>query len=267
MTEARLLGSAIASELPTVLRDEPLLLLEPHLDDAVLSCWALLSRSAPLDVLAVLVGTPVPPRRGSWDRVTGFTSSADSIPARIEEERAALAGTPHTLMLGKLLEGQYLDGDTGRQSPATLIAEIHRWLDRTGTGVVVAPAGAGRRRSRIDALLHRLVAPRVLPPQHPDHLFVRDAAVTALADRPDARLVLYEEFPYRWGAPADVESARVARALGYRAELVVVHVEREAKADRIRCYASQVAHLRVGERRVDAAEDLPDDERYWLLRP
>jgi hypothetical protein len=101
--------------------------------------------------------------------------------------------------------------------------------------------------------------------RHPDHVFVRDAALDAVASGVGARALLYEELPYLWGEAADGQVRRVARSRGLSAECVVVRVDRPSKAARIAVYASQVPHLTVRGRRVHLAEDLPEEERYWIL--
>ncbi len=253
-------------ELPAPLRERPLLLLEPHLDDAALSCAALLAREAPIDVFAVLVGRPDPPQQGSWDRLTGFASSDESIAARIEEEQTALADTPHRLALGDLLEGQYLNGGRRRREDAGALASaIWNWLDLAGRGIVAVPAGAGSPLRRTDRVLRRLGASTASPLQHPDHLFVRDAAVEALDARSDGQILFYEEFPYRWGSPADREIDRIARSRRRPLEAITIMVDRRVKADRIRKYASQVAYLTIRGRDIASSTHLPVDERYWLL--
>jgi hypothetical protein len=58
-----------------------------------------------------------------------------------------------------------------------------------------------------------------------------------------------------------------AAALGREAEPVVVAVDRGRKAERISSYASQIAALSPEHGRLDQAEALPGEERYWLLPP
>jgi hypothetical protein len=96
-------------------------------------------------------------------------------------------------------------------------------------------------------------------------VFVRDAALDAVASYPTARTVLYEEFPYLWGEVADVEVGRITRSRGLLAECAVVPIDRASKAARIAVYASQAPHLSVRGKRVDLAENLPEEERYWIL--
>ena len=89
------------------LPDGPILLVSPHLDDAVFSCAALVERPEPLDVMTVFAGAPDPPRQGWWDAQCGFASSVESVPIRLREDEAGFAGTSHRRSYLELLELQY----------------------------------------------------------------------------------------------------------------------------------------------------------------
>jgi hypothetical protein len=242
-----------------------LLLVSPHLDDAALSCAALLRRAEPLEVLTVFAGEPDPPQQGFWDHATGFASSAESMPARFAEDRAAFTDTPHRVAMLSLLELQYVRRPRSAAEAAVVTERVRSWLEE-GEGTVAAPAGAGSHASRRLERLHRLWRRRSQP-VHPDHVFTRDAVLAALAHRPEASILLYEELPYRWGGRADREVERVASQLGRRPELLVVAVDKERKAARLRAYASQLPQLVPDGTRLDDPGSLPPDERYWWLRP
>jgi len=246
------------------LSDGPLLLLSPHPDDAALSCAALLAREKPIDVLTALAGDPDPPVQGQWDLVTGFGDSAESRAVRLAEETAAFARGPHRLTLLDLLEVQHLVGPRKPADAEAINKAVSSWVDRNPGGTVVIPACAGRAPGRIRTRVQRLIRSN-RPARHPDHVFVREATLDALDSRNDAHLLLYEEFPYRWGGTADAEVKRVADARSFSTELLVVRVDRLLKVARIGAYPSQTRFLSVGEKRVDTAEDLPEDERYWLV--
>jgi hypothetical protein len=255
-----------ATSLPEPLATAPLLIVSPHLDDAALSCAALIARPLPVDVLTLFAGEPDPPRQGGWDRTIGFPDSAASMRVRREEERAAFAGTPHRLHLLGLLAGQHLAGPRPEGDRGAIADAVMRWNGQAEHGVVAIPAGAGLTPGRLRGRIRRIVGATLRPTQHPDHLFARDAVleeVIPLAD--DVQVVLYEEFPYSWVKGADDSVARLARRHGLAAERVAVRVDRGVKAGRIALYATQVPHLGVDGRRVDRPEDLPGEERYWLL--
>jgi LmbE family N-acetylglucosaminyl deacetylase len=250
--------------LPGVLRNAPLLLLSAHFDDAALSCAALIAREEPIDLLTVFAGNPTPPRQGKWDRVTGFADSGESRSVRRAEEHSAFADTPHRLAFLDLVEAEYLSGTRAQDDAKPIAAATSRWVEQNHGGVVAVPAGAGRDRGLITTVLRRMGIRA--PLRHPDHLFVRDTALDAVAAA-NAQAVLYEEFPYLWGEAAEAEVRRITRSRGMSAERVVAQVDVRSKAARIAVYASQVPHLTVRGRRVDVAEHLPGEERYWILSP
>jgi LmbE family N-acetylglucosaminyl deacetylase len=241
----------------------PLLLVSPHLDDAVLSCSALVERPEPIDVVTIFAGAPDPPRQGWWDRDCGFASSAESVPERLREDEAAFAGTRHRRTYLDLLELQYIEDRSGGESE-TIGNAIREWTTEHPGGTIALPAGAGCSRRAVDRWLRRLRRRPCSFRQHPDHLLARDAGLRAL-EGSDAALLLYEEVPYLWGDLADREVERTAARAGRRLELLERSVDRGRKAERIAAYWSQIPHISPAHGRVDEAETLPPRERYWRL--
>jgi LmbE family N-acetylglucosaminyl deacetylase len=239
----------------------PLLLVSPHLDDAVFSCAALLERAEQFDVVTVFAGAPDPPRQGWWDVECGFASSAESAPARRREDEAAFAGTPHARSYLDLLELQYVDDRTGSEREA-IAAAIRDWVSQHPAGTVVLPAGAGCSPRPTARWLRRLRRESCSPPQHPDHLLVREAGLDALKGS-DATPLLYEELPYLWGAAADREVDRAAGRGDWHTEAFELSVDRRRKAERIAAYASQIPHISPSHGRIDQEGTLPARERYW----
>ena len=215
-----------------------------------------------VDVLTVCAGSPDPPRRGWWDEETGFANSAESIPARLREDEDAFAGAPHRRTYLPLLELQYAKGGRSDDEARTVADAVGSWVSKNPLGVVVLPAGAGCRSHPLVRRLLRLLGRRCHPPQHPDHLFVRDAALPVVQN-----VLLYEELPYLLGGSADREAQRVAARGGWDVEPIVIPIDRGAKAVRIAAYSSQVLPLSPADGRLDDAAALPPEERYWLLRP
>ena len=195
---------------------QPALIVSPHPDDAVLSCWALLAKPEPVEVLDVFAGSPDPPRQGAWDLRCGFRDSAESSLARREEELRALEGTPHRATFLELLNVDYVDGPPVANDRDVIVSAIRGWIERTGGGTVALPAGAGWTMSRLRRALGervwwRFIGERAGPPVHPDHVFVRDAGLEAAASG-GVEVLLYEEVPYLWGAPADRAVSELASA-------------------------------------------------------
>ena len=64
-------------------------ILSPHLDDAVLSCWHVLTQPGEVVVITVFAGVPTGLTAPAWwDRYTGATDSGERVRERIEEDSA-----------------------------------------------------------------------------------------------------------------------------------------------------------------------------------
>jgi hypothetical protein len=246
------------------LSEAPILILEPHFDDAALSCAVLLDRQAPLDILTVFAGDPETPRRGSWDELAGFADSAAALTARREEHVAAFAGSPHRVRLLTLVEQQYLDAPRPDSDLDAIGREVTEWAAQNPGGLVALPAGAGWSAPGVVRRLARLAGRDRVRPHHA-HLLVRDAALAALSD--EWAPLLYEELPYLLGGPADRAARTAGRRAGRDALELAEPVDRDRKAARIAHYASQLPLISPEGRELDDPAALPPVERYWLLEP
>ena len=162
--------------------------ISPHPDDAVLSCWDVLVRPGTRRVVTVFAGIPAAGARPSaWDRLTGSSDAAARGSARREEDRRALAVagcTPdHLDFLGSTHR-------TGTLDPAALRDAIRRAV--AGADVMWIPAAIGG---------------------HPDHIAARDAALEVRGSR---TCYLYADLPYaaRFGWPGGHAGLDVAGWLG-----------------------------------------------------
>jgi LmbE family N-acetylglucosaminyl deacetylase len=168
--------------LETALRRDaegPVLLLSPHLDDAVIDCWSLLTGDGAVEVVNVFALSPPDGTATDWDRVVGATDSAALFAARVEEDARALAlagRKPHNL---PFLELQYRRG-----KPFPTWGEIDAEVARR------VPAAS------------RVLAPMTIGTVHPDHALLRGYAL-ALAAQGHA-VSLYADLPYAtvYGWPA-----------------------------------------------------------------
>ena len=239
--------------MPRVPPAGPLLILSPHLDDAVLSCFALLAREEPADVVTVFTGAPDPPVTTPWVAQTGFADSTASMAARLLEDEAAFAGLPHRRSQLGLLDLDFAAAPRPSADREAIVEAVREWSRASAGGVVAAPAGAGRRRRR------RLRSGDVL--LHPDHLFVRDAALAAARSSEEITLLLYEELPYAFDVRADAAVRRAARG----AIVMTASVDREEKARRVSAYSSQLAHISPPGHSLGDPGSIPPAERYWRL--
>jgi hypothetical protein len=233
----------------------PLLIVSPHLDDAVLSCAALLDRGEPAEVLTVFGGFPTPARQTRQDLAAGFLDSDEAMVTRHAEARNAFIDTPHTFTSMDLVPDQYVDGARGDREARWIARMIYDWLRRSRGGTVALPACAGSKPRWWRALRTRG------PVQDLDHLYVRDAGLAALRPVQGVAVWLYEEYPHMVGARADREVRSLCSRLELRAGLGAFIVNRRQKARRLGLLRSR--QMPLDWRAV--ARGLPVTERYWAL--
>jgi LmbE family N-acetylglucosaminyl deacetylase len=177
---------------PHPVDDQTIIVLSPHLDDAVLCCGALLAdarlRGASVHVLTVFNGRPLMPVSESASR---FHARCGQDPRyaiaerEIEDDYALAVVGANTVRLHlqealyrKDSDGNFLyDSDTAvfePIAPGDDVADVRRLIaDRVGEidpDLVLAPLGIGG---------------------HVDHLIV-----TAVAERLDRNVLFYEDVPY-----------------------------------------------------------------------
>ena len=205
------------------LHGRPLLFLSAHLDDAVLSCGALieaLAHRCPVTVATVFTEAGAPPHTRaarSFLRACGVADASSLYADRQDEDRAVLdalgvrhvhLGVVDALFRPRDLSSRALrragrwvpelvhryptyrfDIAKGRVSRgdlgliAQLTARVCDLLAETGAEVTFAPLGVGR---------------------HVDHLITRALAVESdESDESDDAVVFYSDFPYDMSAPVD----------------------------------------------------------------
>ncbi|MBV8219242.1 MAG: PIG-L family deacetylase [Solirubrobacterales bacterium] len=230
------------------------MILSPHLDDAVLSCWHVLTGPEEVRVITVFAGVPTELTAPAWwDQYTGAVDSGERVRERIEEDRRALAlaGRP-ALNLG-FLDEQYRDYE---QHEAPLCEQIEPLL---------APGA-------------RIYAPAAFA-NHADHVLVRAVAVR-LRDAGFA-VCLYADLPHAtvYGWPAWVKGKRrrermdLAAALwdhglaGTGAFAPTVHAldgdSHERKLNAVRMYRSQLQGLEEFAGRSVADREVLGYEVEW----
>jgi LmbE family N-acetylglucosaminyl deacetylase len=148
----------------------PELLLSPHLDDAVLDCWSVLSDGRPLNVVNMFAGVPAAGTSTLWDAITGARDGAERMHERIAEDATALSLAGREPINLGLLDAQY------RKPPPPLRLE----------DIDLAVAGAVASASRVYATAGI--------GSHPDHLLARRYARALL--RCGMPVTLYAELPY-----------------------------------------------------------------------
>lgn len=207
--------------------------VSPHLDDAVLSAAAQLMRPG-ARVVTVFAGVPpegTPP--AEWDVLTGADDAAQRVRERLVEDDRALAalGVEDTTRLG-FPDGQHVADDRDRTPQADLVRALQPHL--AGAAEVWLPAAVG---------------------SHPDHVAARDGAL--LAAPAGAVVHHYADLPYSlvagWPRPG-VDAWAVGCASADRPLVRTVHQldpgARHRKVAAMACYATQLGALEL-ERAVD----------------
>ena len=233
----RRVGPVLERGFEPALRHDPAappLLLSPHLDDAVVDCWSVLTAPGELNVVNVFTRVPPPGTTTHWDRIVGAADSADLMRRRIEEDRAALALAGRTPVNLDLLEYQQRED---RREPT--LAE----LDAQITAAVPAAS--------------RVHAPAVLGTLHPDHARIRAYALACAAR--GTPVELYADLPYavvygwpHWvtGEPRDphldVDAYWRERPAGEPRVVRLDDGQAAAKLAAMRAYATQFPSLDRG---------------------
>ena len=129
------------------------LVVSPHLDDAVFSAGEFLAGRQGVVVVTMLAGTPDPPVRTQWDtKRCGFSTSQDAVQRRRAEDEAAMAVLKATPIHLDFLDGQYKPSDIGELANA--LSEL---VEHHQPEFVAGPLGV----------------------HHDDHVRVREAVLTA----------------------------------------------------------------------------------------
>lgn len=223
--------------MPTIASLERTLIVSPHLDDAVFSCGQLLAAHPGSTVVTVFAGIPEPDTPASeWDRRCGFTSAAQAMAQRREEDRIALS----------LLEARPV------------------WLDFLDSAYAAAPAPDEVARALQQVLLE-LAPDTVLFPLglfHADHLLTHEAAQRAALALPEARCAVYEDALYR-GLKGLLQQRLMALAQeGVCLTPLRLKSEGSAalKAHAVQAYASQLRAFGPG-----GYDDTEAPERCWCI--
>jgi LmbE family N-acetylglucosaminyl deacetylase len=146
-------------------------ILSPHLDDAVLSCWHVLTQPGEVMVINVFAGVPTGLEEPAWwDRYTAAADSGERVRERIEEDRRALSLAGRIPVNLDLLDEQYRDG----QPPPSLTGRLREVMEPGA--LVYAPAALA------DHADHRLVRAAAL------ELRAQECAVFLYADLPHANV-------------------------------------------------------------------------------
>jgi LmbE family N-acetylglucosaminyl deacetylase len=265
-----------------VARDGGTVILSPHFDDAVLSCWELVTSPRELAVVNVCGGLPARGLITAVDRLSGARESRELVEERIAEDAAVMALAGRTPLNLPLVDLQYRAYEIPRLREA--IEEDPLDFVRIVSEESVAPLDSAELRRAIDALLPD-VAEVWMPAAiggHPDHRDVNALAVPLARD--GVAVKVYADVPYAvaYGWPAWVTGGSADPAaeeyvasflVGYDGFELIPTVRRlpgrktAAKIEALRGYRTQFDKLNSSfGTRLDDPE-IVGYEVSWALRP
>ena len=155
---------------------ERVVILSPHLDDAVLGCGRFMARHPGVTVVTVYAGGPriYPDPMTHWDQISGFQAGDDVLALRRAEDARALAEVDAVPYWLDFVEHQYL--------------ERPDWV------------GPDQTAGTIEQTLRELVPTAVFMPfglANPDHDATHAAAIRVRTNFPDPAWFAYEDFGYK----------------------------------------------------------------------
>jgi LmbE family N-acetylglucosaminyl deacetylase len=230
-----------------------LVIVSPHLDDAVLSCALLMIAHPGATVVTVFAGNPpaYPATMRYWDVQGGFGPDDDVMAVRRAEDRAALAllgATPHHL---DFVEHTYNENDRP-VAPDVLAGPLEAAIREHGPTAVIAPFGLA----------------------NPDHDVTHAAAMRARERFSDERSseevawFCYEDCGYKHipGMLAWRVSRLFARDMWPTPACPRVSNDQARKRLAVDCYPTQLLALE-DDWRIEAKLDAPAPEQFWRLAP
>jgi LmbE family N-acetylglucosaminyl deacetylase len=236
-------GSPVAGELDRIV------VVSPHLDDAVLGTGRLLARHGEATVVTVFAGNPpaYPDPMRKWDVQSGFAPGDDVMAVRRDEDKAALGVLDAAPVWLDFVEYTYRPGDRP-VPPDEIVGRLADALADLQPTLVLAPFGLA----------------------NPDHDVTHRACMLA---RDDARLAsaswwCYEDTGYKHipGMLAWRVSTLFRRGVWPTPIAPPVDATDDRKAKAVACYPTQLRALE-DDWRLSAKLEAPAPEQYWKLAP
>ena len=200
-----------------------LIVISPHLDDAVLSVAGLL-RAASARAQVLTAFTEADPQHGmAWAQAAGFADAREEHAARREEDLRAM----QSLGCGHVHAGLRSGELTDKTAQVFLRGLLDTQAPEPSDALFLLPAASGGTRpyTWFQKLRNRLLRMPFGAPAHPEHLQVRDQLWKVLSGRA-ARVGFYADLPYAWRqsdasiqAELEARTARPLEAIHIRADL------------------------------------------------
>jgi LmbE family N-acetylglucosaminyl deacetylase len=225
---------------------DQIVVVSPHLDDAVLGCGTFMSVHPGVTVVTAFAGNPpaYPDPMRLWDVQSGFGPEDDVMEVRRAEDAAALDVLGARPVHLDFVEHTYNPGDKP-VAPGVLAAGLGPALREIGPTLVLAPFGLA----------------------NPDHDVVHRACMSVRDDLgPEVSWWLYQDFPYHHipGLLAWRTSSLFRRGIWPTPVCPEIDVSDVRKLAAVACYPSQLYALEDDWAiRAKLATHVP--EQYWRI--
>ena len=221
--------------------------VSPHLDDAVLGCARLMAAHPGATVVTVFAGRPpgYPDPMTWWDTLAGFGPGDEVIAARREEDRAALAELAATPLHLEHVEHQYLPRPEWVR-PEQVVDDLEATIRALDPTAVVLPFGLA----------------------NPDHACTHDAGRVVRERMPGPAWFCYEDTGYKHipGMLAWRVSRLLASGLWPTPAAPTVDPGEARKQAALANYVSQLEALEA-DWQIGAKLAAPAPEQIWRLAP
>ncbi len=230
--------------MPNIESLEPVMILSPHLDDAVFSCANLLISHPSATVVTIFAGAPEVIHKGYNSETTHKNFAPEAIKVRRDEDLDALSFVKSTPVWLDLFDSDYEKYRFSTNYVEVIQSEIAGVLDQARPRSVFAPLG----------LIHR------------DHLAVSEAC-RALLTNTIVNWYLYMDLPYGLASRRTVAK----RLRTFRRSTALIQMDSYeaplgAKNDAMSLYRSQYEPTRRNYGKYFDATTL-GAERYWRVAP
>lgn len=215
-----------------------LIVISPHLDDAVFGCGQLVASKRGALVVTIFAGVPQDASLlTEWDAACGFGSAAEAMHARWREDDEAIACLDAEALRLDCIDSQYRNGEP----VPDLLFKLAHALPRDGATIAI-PLGLF----------------------HSDHELAHRAALDLFASDREREWLAYEEPMYRRIPGLVADRLQKLHAKKIRTQQLATEERYGVKKKAaLECYQSQLRGL-ASARRPGHADALAP-ERYWRL--
>lgn len=220
-----------------LLQATSVIVISPHLDDAVFSVGGVLSAARGRAEVVTVFTEARAGQDDSWARLSGFADCEAEHKARREEDALAMNRLGCRFRHLGLHPGQANQALIS-QAAGAIQQDQPDGLERT---LVLLPGGAGgpTPTSRLERLVQRLSRRPWGCMPHGEHELTRDLFWHAWAASP-ARIGFYAEIPYAWSQSNEQLQQRLHATLGCQTEMVEYSHNNTEKQLLVELYPSQM---------------------------